>query len=151
MIRKAGTDNLRKKVGPKPERSYINTATKAATHPVRSMILKSLRDSPKSTIELERITGEARYNLYHHLNLLEQVGFVHWELGDSKTKIYSLQKPRRPEVAVIIMDESDVEEKPKEFKAFLDLMGQMEGRDIPHRNRIIKAEVCLYYDWDKKD
>ena len=60
----------------KPMRSYIKTATKAATHPVRSSILKSLKDSAKSTVELEEITGEARYNLYHHLNLLEDVDLV---------------------------------------------------------------------------
>jgi DNA-binding transcriptional ArsR family regulator len=150
MTKNGGTeDSLRKRGGPKPERSYINTATKAATHPVRSTILKSLKDSPRSTVELERITGEARYNLYHHLNLLEQVGLVHWELGDSKTKVYSLLKPKRPEVAVIILDEHEIKKKPKEFKAFLDLMGQIEGQDIPHRNKIVKTEVCLYYDWEE--
>lgn len=60
-------------------RSYIRSATKAATHPVRSSILKSLKDSPKSTVELEEVTGEARYNLYHHLNSLEDVGLVEWK------------------------------------------------------------------------
>jgi len=95
----------------KPMRSYIKTATKAATHPVRSSILKSLKDSAKSTVELEEITGEARYNLYHHLNLLEDVDLVKWKLKDNKTKIYSLKKPKRPQAAVLIFDEDDIKEK----------------------------------------
>ena len=137
--------------GPKPERSYIQTATKAATHPVRSLILRSLRDAPRSTVDLEEITGEARYNLYHHLNLLESVGLVKWDLRDSRTKIYSLKEPRRPEVAVLILDENDIKNRPDEFKRLLDSTQAMGGKEIPHTNKIVKAEICFYYDWDKRD
>jgi len=131
----------------KPMRSYIQTATKAATHPVRSSILKSLKGSVKSTVELEEITGEARYNLYHHLNLLEDVDLVEWKLKDNKTKMYSLKKPRRPQVAVQIFDEGDIKRKPEEFKDFINTLSKMEGQEIPHKNKIIKAEICLYFSW----
>jgi DUF438 domain-containing protein len=131
----------------KPMRSYIKTATKAATHPVRSSILKSLKNSAKSTVELEEITGEARYNLYHHLNLLEDVDLVEWKLKDNKTKMYSLKKPSRPQAAVLIFDEDDIKEKLAEFQNFINALIKMEGQEIPHKNKIIKAEICLYFPW----
>ena len=131
----------------KPMRSYIKTATKAATHPVRSSILKSLKDSAKTTVELEEITGEARYNLYHHLNLLEDINLVEWKLKDNKTKMYSLKKPRRPQAAVLIFDEGDIKEKLAEFQNFINALIKMEGQEIPHKNKIIKAEICLYFPW----
>jgi DNA-binding transcriptional ArsR family regulator len=137
--------------GPKAERSYIQTATKAATHPVRSQILRSLRDAPRSTIDLEEITGEARYNLYHHLNLLESVGLVKWDMADSRTKTYSLREPRRPEVAVLILDENDIKNRPNEFKQLLDSVNAIERKEIPHADKIVKAELCFYYDWDRRD
>lgn len=133
-------------VGPKPMRAYIQTATKAATHPVRSLILKSLKESPKGTSELEGVTGEARYNLYHHLNFLEDAGLVSWRLKDNKTKSYSLLEPKHPQVAVLVFDEDDIKSKPTEFKALIDSMSTMEGKEIPNKNKIIKAELCLHYE-----
>lgn len=137
------------KFGPKSTRSYIQTATKAATHPVRSSILKSLKDSPKSTVELEEITGEARYNLYHHLNSLENVGLVGWTLKDSKTKIYTLKEPKQPQVAVLIFDEEDIAKKQKGFRKLIDALSEMEGQEIPHKDKITKAEICLYLSWSE--
>ena len=132
-------------------RSYIQTATKAATHPVRSSILKSLKESPKETVELEEVTGEARYNLYHHLNFLENTGLISWEMKDNKTKIYSLANPKRPEVAVLVFDEDEIKGRPKEFEAMIDSMSVMEGNKIPHSKKITKAEICLYFEWTEKE
>jgi hypothetical protein len=137
-------------ISPKPMRSYIQTATKAATHPVRSSILKSLKESPKSTFELEDVTGEARYNLYHHLNFLENVGLIDWKFKDNKTKIYSLGKPERPQVAVVVFDEADIKSKPKKFDVLIDSMSSMEGNKIPHKKKIEKVEICLYFEWPEK-
>ena len=153
MISKKGSSLRRGKareVKQKPMRSYIKIATKAATHPVRSSILKSLKDSAKSTVELEEITGEARYNLYHHLNLLEDVDLVKWKLKDNKTKIYSLKKPKRPQAAVLIFDEDDIKEKSEEFKSLINVLSKMEGRKIPHKDKVIKAEVFLYFPWSEE-
>ncbi|NQV16465.1 winged helix-turn-helix transcriptional regulator, partial [bacterium] len=136
--------------GTKPMRAYIQTATKAATHPVRSAILKSLKESPKGTIELEKITGEARYNLYHHLGFLEEAGLVRWKLKDSKTKIYSLKKPKRPKAAVLVFDKDDIKDNPEEFHAMIDSISAIEGKNIPYRGKIAKLEICLYYDWHRK-
>jgi len=139
-----------KRVGPKLMRSYIQSATKAATHPVRSSILKSLKDSPKSTVELEELTGEARYNLYHHLNLLEDVDLIEWKFKDSKTKVFSLKKPKRPQAAVLIFDKDDIKIKQKEFTKLMDALVAMEGQEIPHKNKIVKAEICLYFPWSEE-
>jgi len=128
-------------------RSYIQTTTKAATHPVRSSILRSLKDSPKSTVELEEITKEARYNLYHHLNQLENAGLIDWTLKDNKTKIYSLRKPERPQVAVLIFEKEDIRKKQTEFGKLVDALATMEGQEIPHKDEIVKAEICLYFPW----
>jgi len=138
-----------KRVGPKLMRSYIQSATKAATHPVRSSILKSLKDSPKSTVELEEATGEARYNLYHHLNLLEDADLVEWNLKDSKSKVFSLKKPKKPQAAVLIFDKDDIKKNQKDFTRLIDAVIAMEGQKIPHKDKIVKAEICLYFPWSE--
>ena len=138
------------KAGPKLMRSYIQSATKAATHPVRSSILKSLKDSPKSTVELEEITGEARYNLYHHLNFLEDVDLIKWNFKDSKTKVFSLKKPKRPQAAVLIFDNDDIKKRQKAFNRLIDALAAMEGQKIPHKDKIVKAEICLYFPWSEE-
>jgi len=132
----------------KTSRSYIRAATKAATHPVRSHILKALRDGDKSTVELEQITGETRYNLYHHLNALQQVGLVGWTMRDKKTKLYHLTTPNTPEVAVIVLSEDDIRAKKQQFKTFIETLGDLDGEAIPYPNKITSAEICLYYKWE---
>ena len=54
-------------------RTYIEKAVKAASHPLRDQILRSLKNGPLSTIDLEEQLGESRYNLYHHLDVLTAV------------------------------------------------------------------------------
>ena len=51
-------------------RTYLAHAVKAATHPVRREILKSLKKGPRSSVDLEDELSESRYNLYHHLGVL---------------------------------------------------------------------------------
>ena len=134
--------------GYKTPRSYIRAATKAATHPFRASILKSLKEGDKSTVELEQVTGEARYNLYHHLNALEQVGLVGWTMKDNKTKLYHLKTPNAPEVAVIILSEDDVKGKKEKFRKVIDALGEVEGEAIRNAGKITSAEICLYYTWE---
>ena len=42
-------------------RSYMADALKAAAHPTRQDILKALEEKPHTTVELEEVTGENRY------------------------------------------------------------------------------------------
>ncbi len=139
--------------GPGPvkiSRSYISQATKAAAHPVRTQILKALRQGERSTVDLEGLTGESRYNLYHHLNALEQVGLVGWKMRDNKTKLYFLRTPKKPEVAVLIFSEADIREKRRIFERMLDVLSEFEGEPIPYSDKISSVEICLNYSWDDK-
>lgn len=141
---------IRKKLENKPSRSYISPTTKAVTHPVRSQILRALKEGDKPTVELEDITGETRYNLYHHLNALEQVGLVGWTMRDNKTKLYRLQTPEAPEVTVTILTEDEVRANQAKFKAFLDTLGGLAGEPVLNADKITGAEICLYYTWRDK-
>ncbi len=134
----------------KSSRSYIRPETKAATHPVRAQILKALKAGDKSTVDLESITGEARYNLYHHLNALEQAGFVGWKMRDNKTKLYHSKSPANPEATVLVFDKNDIKSNEKRFKALLNVLREIEGEDIQDVDKITDAEICLYYSRSKK-
>ena len=64
---------------------------KAASHPTRQTILKSLQENDAlTTIELQKLTGEDRYNLYHHLAKLQEAGLVDYALEDSRAMKYFL-------------------------------------------------------------
>ena len=153
MIRKSSDDPRSSGTSESPvfktSRSYIRSATKAATHPVRADILKALKEGDKSTVELEQVTGETRYNLYHHLNALEQVGLVGWTMKDNKTKLYHSETPNTPEVAVVILSEADIKGKKEKFNKLIDALGEVEGEVIPNADKITSAEICLYYTWEE--
>ncbi len=138
----AGTPMLNK-----PSRSYLNPTTKAVAHPVRSSILKALKEGDLSTVELEKITGETRYNLYHHLNALEQVGLVEWTMRDNKTKLYHLGTPDTPAAAVTILTEEDIVAHREKLKLLVAALEAISGEPIPNADKIAGAEVCLYYKW----
>ena len=130
----------------KAMRSYIASATKAAIHPVRAQLLKALKEGEKSTVDLEQLTGEARYNLYHHLNALEEVGLIGWTMRDSKTKLFALKTPEAPQAAVVVLDHNDIEQNRQRFNKVMDLLSDIEGERIPNRENVVRAEICLYYD-----
>jgi DNA-binding transcriptional ArsR family regulator len=129
----------------KGARTYINYATKVALHPVRATILKVLHESEKSTSEMESLTNESRYNLYYHLNELERAGLIDWKMKDSKTKIYRLKSQDHPKVITIMLNNDEIKSNQKEFDALIDTLSQMEGRQIPSRKDIMKAEIFIYY------
>lgn len=139
-----------RKMGPKLMRSYIQPATKAAVHPVRSAILKSLKGSPKSTVELEENTGVERHKLYHHLNFLEDTDLIEWNLKDSKSKVFSLKKPKRPQATVFIFDKDDIKKNQEDFTRLIDAVIAIEEQEIPYKDKIVKAEICLYFPWSEE-
>ena len=134
----------------KSSRSYIRAETKAATHPVRAQIIKALKAGDKSTVELESITGEARYNLYHHLNALEHAGFVGWKMRDNKTKLYSAKSTAKSDAAVLVFDKDDIKRNEKRFKVLFEVLSDIEGEDIQDLDKITDAEICLHYSRPKK-
>jgi hypothetical protein len=129
----------------KSSRSYISNTTKAATHPVRSQILKALKEGDRSTVELEAVTGEARYNLYHHLNALEEAGFIGWAMKDNKTKLFHLKARRKPREEVIVLNTTDIQEKPREFRDLVQALANMQGDPIEDFSSITNAEIYVHF------
>ena len=74
----------------KRDRVHTPESIKAAAHPTRQSLLRILKERDHSTIELERRTGESRYNLYHHLQKLQEVGLIGSRLSDGRAKTYYL-------------------------------------------------------------
>ena len=74
----------------KRDRVHTPESIKAAAHPTRQTLLRILKERDHSTIELERRTGESRYNLYHHLQKLQEVGLIDSRLSDGRAKTYFL-------------------------------------------------------------
>ena len=81
----------------RPSRAYADEAIRAGSHPTRRTILKSLQESDCTTIQLEELTGENRYNLYHHLTILKDAGLVDTRLVDGRVKKYHLRRSERPQ------------------------------------------------------
>ena len=132
-------------------RTYLAHAVKAATHPVRREILKSLKKGPQSTVDLEGELKESRYNLYHHLDVLSSAGLVKESSSKSGGKIrhFALKEPKRPELAVLLFDEAELKQDPKSRENFIDALEMLEGKPIPHRDKVVSAEIQLRYPWSK--
>jgi DNA-binding transcriptional ArsR family regulator len=130
-------------------RKYIENTIKIAAHPIRALILKTLKEKSMTANELEEITKESRFNIYYHLSELEKTGLVCAIPVDKKTKRYELNTPRKPETAVLIFTEEEISSRSKEFSALLNAAEKMEKAEIPHRDRIVRAEISFYYSWEK--
>jgi len=130
-------------------RSYTADAIKAASHPTRQAILKRLQKGDCSTVELEEITGENRYNLYHHLSVLEQVGLVGSRLL-GKVKEFFLKKPRKPETAFIQLERNDPEER-EQLERLLEVVEELLPDEVPHLKKATRARLMLSFPWSDSD
>ena len=82
---------MSKRKSSKSRRLQTDPTIAAASHPTRQTILKNLQQNDAlTTIELQKLTGEDRYNLYHHLAKLQEAGLVDYELEGSRAKKYFL-------------------------------------------------------------
>ena len=82
---------MSKRKASKSRRLQTDPTIAAAAHPTRQTILKNLQENDAlTTIELQKLTGEDRYNLYHHLAKLQDAGLVDYELAGSRAKKYFL-------------------------------------------------------------
>ena len=129
-------------------RTLLSEAVKAASHPTRDLILRELKEGTRSALELEDVTGESRYNLYHHLGVLEDAQLITARLVDNrKKKRYELSRPSKPEVSLLILDQHDTEETVTLKK----VLGQLDSEDIPNADDIIRAKMIFYYPWSHID
>jgi DNA-binding transcriptional ArsR family regulator len=129
----------------KGARTYLKSAVKAASHPVRSKILKTLKAGAMSTPDLEEAVGENRYNLYHHLDVLIGSDLIHEIDSGKKSKYYQLNMPKKPNVAVFIFTDEDFKKDFSTWNKMLDGLEKIEGERIPIRGKIIQAEIHLSY------
>ena len=129
----------------KGARIYLKSAVKAASHPVRSKILKTLKAGSMSTPDLEEAVGENRYNLYHHLDVLIESDLIHEIDSGKKSKYYQLNTPKKPNVAVFIFTEEDFIKDFSTWNKMLDGLEKIEGGKIPIRGKITQAEIHLSY------
>ena len=129
-------------------RTLLSSAVSATAHPTRELILRELKEGARSALELEDVTGESRYNLYHHLGVLEDAQLITASLVDNrKKKRYELSKPSKPEVSLLILDQHD----PEEIETLKGVLEQLDSEDIPHADEICRAKMIFYYPWSDID
>jgi len=99
-------------------RKKIPKKISSVSHPTRQAIIEELTDKDQSTLDLEQSLEESRYNLYHHLEVLETQGIIE-QKREGKVKVYNLRKG----VAPIVLEISDL---PKvKHSMFKDLLNKM--------------------------
>jgi DNA-binding transcriptional ArsR family regulator len=147
---KKGGGRRRPKAGSSDSKRTLATiAMKATSHPTRELILRELKEGPRSTLELEAATGEDRYNLYHHLGVLEDARLVTSSVGEGRTKTFELREAKRPEVAFLVLDRSD-EEEAEILEKVVDLLERETPDGIPRASDVRRAKMVFYYSWSRE-
>ena len=131
------------------KRTYIADAAKAALHPVRDKILRLLTEDERSTVELEALTGENRYNLYHHLDVLLKAGLACELESGSRARIFGIIKPKKPTAAVLLLGAKERKRNPHAWDKLITALEELEGERIPHRRSIRKLQVQIGYSWSE--
>ena len=66
-----------------------------------------------------------------------------------KSRHFALKEPKRPELAVLLFDEAELNSDPKGRERLLNAIEKLEGKAIPHRDKVVSAEIQLRYPWSK--
>ena len=131
------------------KRSYIAESAKAALHPLRDQILRLLKEHDRSTVELEALTGENRYNLYHHLDVLLKNGLVQELDSQGRARVFAITKPKKPDAAVMLLNKEDRARDPEAWGELLNKLEEVEGELIPHKRSVKKIQVQISYTWSE--
>jgi DNA-binding transcriptional ArsR family regulator len=130
----------------KPSRSrrlQTDPYIKAASHPTRQTILKNLQENDAlTTIELQKLTGEDRYNLYHHLAKLQDAGLVDYELEDSRAKKYFLSSDEDTVERFFYIEGSDPETQ-KALSEVLRLLAGSSDSTLPGSEDVESVTVIF--------
>ena len=97
-------------------RKKVPKKISSVSHPTRQAIIEELKNKDQTTLELEQSLDESRYNLYHHLEVLETQGIIEKE-REGKLKVYKLRKGVAPIVLELVSLPKD---KHNEFKNLLN-------------------------------
>lgn len=124
-------------------RRQTDPLIKAAAHPTRQTILQSLKENDKlSTMELEKLTGETRYNLYHHLAQLQDADLIDFELEDSRAKQYFLKASKDADETFLLLESQD-RRAAKQIPALLQLLAQASSTSLPAVAEIESISVII--------
>ena len=121
----------------KGQRKYADPQGTLFNHPTRMKILENLQTGKKTTLELEKLTGENRVNLYHHLNLLENESLISSE-KQNRQKYYNLKKNSNdkrnidPENVILYFHISQSLEKKSVIIQLLNKLLDESFSKIPH-------------------
>jgi len=126
-------------------RTYLEGVVKAASHPIRNQILRSLKEGPMSTIDLEGLIGENRYNLYHHLQVLVKTNLINEDDSVGKTKLYKINIQKKPDIAVLLFDQNDINNNLQSWYKILNILESIEGQKIPIKKKIREIEIHIKY------
>jgi DNA-binding transcriptional ArsR family regulator len=99
-------------------RKKVPKKISSVSHPTRQAILEELEKNEQTTLDLEESLNESRYNLYHHLEVLETQGIIE-QKREGKVKVYNLRKG----VAPIVLEISELSREKRDV--FKDLLNEM--------------------------
>ncbi|HLC06398.1 MAG TPA: winged helix-turn-helix domain-containing protein [Anaerolineales bacterium] len=125
-------------------RLHTSEIIRAAAHPTRQLILKGLRERELSTIDLERQTGENRYNLYHHLGVLVEAGLVEAQLEDGRAKKYRLTRPESAREAFFQFERGEKAD-PGALARLLEALAEAQGEPIADPQDVQSVTIMLRY------
>ena len=132
-------------------RQHLTKATKVALHPIRRKILSLLKnDSSLSTtdfIEKLSLKKEERYNLYHHLSILENFNLIKKDSDKESGKLQFYKKTivKNPIMIAYSFDEDDMKKDEKSINKILDEISNIEDYPIKKRDKIKMIEINISY------
>ena len=134
-------------------KQYLSKALTVASHPVRREILKQLRKGESlSSTEFTEILNIVRYNLYHHLEILEKYNLIEKdeERSIGKKIYYKTHIEKNPVMVAFNYNKQEIKENKKLIEQILDTIVEIENFDIPNRNKISMIEINISYDNSKE-
>ena len=97
-------------------RKRVPKKISSVSHPTRKAIVDELKEKNQTTLDLEQSLDESRYNLYHHLEVLENQGIIE-QRREGKVKVYKLRKGATP---IVLEVEALPKDKHETFKQLLN-------------------------------
>lgn len=115
------------------KRKGVPKKISSVSHPTRKAIVDELKEKNQTTLDLEQSLNESRYNLYHHLEVLENQGIIEQE-REGKVKVYKLRKGVSP---IVLEVDSLPKEKHETFKQLLNkILSLWKEKEITNINEI---------------
>lgn len=130
----------------RPGRCYHDDAVKVMAHPIRASILRLLARGPLTSSGLARHFSSSRYNLYHHLNVLEEYGLVGHRGGKGRAKEFFLVESDRPKNLVMDYNWKDLADHADELADLLARVESMRGSPVPNKERLRRMRIILEYE-----